>query len=158
MKREKAAIACIRIFWASQLSAAKIVEVPRNFGLHGKISVTATDNGLNFIKAFTTFSVPDTLLDNNEEHFITDNNGLVLDDVTFTDLSDAITPYPNEEDDLTQIECKLPSHQRCASHTSNLVASTDVDKHLLSCSHSKKCTTLWNKISRSALVSKCLRN
>ena len=142
LKREKAGIACIRIFGRHtyDILAAKIEEVHRSFGLHGKISATVTDNGSNFIKAFTTFSVPDTSLDNNEEHSITFDDDMILDDdVTFTDLSDAITLYPidSEEDDLTQIEYELPPHQRCASHTLNLVASTDVDKHLLSCSHSK---------------------
>ena len=134
----------------------------RSFGLHGKISATVTDNGSNFIKAFTTFSVPDTSFDNNEEHSITVDDDMILDDdVTFTDLSDVITLYPTEEDDLTQIEYELPPHQRCASHALNLVASTDVDKHLLSCSHSKsvyrssfgKCSALWNKTSRSTLAS-----
>ena len=140
LKRDKAAIACIRIVGRHtyDILAAKIEEVHISFALHGKNSSTVTDNGSNFIKAFTTFSVPDTALDDNEEHSITDDDDMVLnDDVTFTDLNDAITPYPNEDDDLTQIEYELPPHQRCASHTLNLVASTDVDEHLLSCSHSK---------------------
>ena len=103
--------------------------------------------------------MPDTALD-YEEYSITGDDDMVLDDVTFTDLNDAITPYPNQEDYLTQIEYELPPHQRCASHTLNLVAGTDVDKHLLSCSHSKsvyrssvgKCTALWNKTSKSTLA------
>ena len=157
LKRQKAAIACIHIVGCHtyDILAAKIEEVHRSFGLQGKISATVTVNGSNFIKVFTTFSVPDTALDDDtEEHSITD------DDVTFTDLNDAITPYPNENDDLTQIEHQLPPHQHCASHKLNLVVSTDVDKHLLSCSLSKsvyrssfgKCTALWNKTSRSTLA------
>jgi len=163
LKRQKATIACIHIVGRHtyDILAAKIEEVHRSFGLQGKISATVTDNGSNFIIAFTTFSVPDTALDDDtEEHSITDDDMLLDDDVTFTDLNDAITPYPNENDDLTQIKYQLPPHQRCASHMLNLVVSTDVDKHLLSCSLSKsvyhssfgKCTALWNKTSRSTLA------
>ena len=125
LKRQKAAIACIRIVGRHtyDILAAKIEEVHRSFGLHGKISATVTDNGSNFVKAFTTFSVPDTTLDANEEHSITDDDDMVLDDdVTFTDLYDAIIPNQIEDDDLTQVEYQLPPHQRCTSHTLNLVA------------------------------------
>ena len=118
--------------------ATKIEEVHRHFGLHGKISATVTDNGSNFVKAFSTFPVLDTALDANEEHSIRDDDDMVLDDdVTFTDLYNVIIPNQIEDDHLTQVEYQLPPHQRCASHTLNLVASTDVDKQLLSCSFSK---------------------
>ena len=103
LKRQKGTIACIHIVGRHtyDILAAKIEELHRSFGLQGKISATITDNGPNFVKAFTTFSVPDTTLDANEEHSITDDDDMVLhDDVTFTDLYDAIMPNQIEDDDL----------------------------------------------------------
>ena len=138
-KRQKAAIACIRIIGRHtyDVLAAKIEEVHRNFGLHGKISATVTDNGSNFVKAFTTFAVQEDP-GSNEAQSITDDDEMVLDDdVTFTDVHDVMILDQNENDDLTLVEYELPPHQRCAAHTLNLVASTDVDKHLQSSSLSK---------------------
>ena len=64
------------------------------------------------MKSFTTFFVPDTALDTNEEHSITNNDDMVLDDdVAFTDLYDAIIPNQIKDDDLTQVEYQLPPHQ-----------------------------------------------
>ena len=161
LKRHKVAIACIRIIGRHTYDtlAAKMEEVHRYFGLHGKISTTVTDNTSNFVKAFTSFSVLETELDDYyEEHSITDGDyGVELDDdATFTDIHSVMMLEQNE-DDQTQVEYELPPHQCCASHTLNLVASTDVDKHLLSSSLSKsvyrssfgKCTALWNKTRRS---------
>jgi len=67
--RQKAAIACIRITGRHtfDILAAKIEEIHRSFGLHGKISATVTDNGSNFVKAFTSFSVQETEHDNDDE-------------------------------------------------------------------------------------------
>lgn len=162
LKRQKAAIACVRITGRHtyDILAGKIEEVHRRFGLQGKISATVTDNGSNFVKAFTSFSVQETEHDNNDEHSIVDDDFVVQDDdVSFTDLHSVM--IPDQDDDLTQVEYELPPHQRCASHTLNLVASTDVEKHLLSSSLSKslyrssfgKCTALWNKTRRSTLAS-----
>ena len=59
LKRQKTAIACICTIGHHKyhLLAAKIEEMYRNFGLHGKINDTVTDNGSNFVKAFITFTV-----------------------------------------------------------------------------------------------------
>ena len=103
--------------------------------MNGKISATVTDNGSNFVKAFTIFCVQETEHDNNDEHSIVDDDSVVPDDdVSFTDLHSVMIPDQDDDDDLTQVEYKFPPHQRCASHTLNLVTSTDVEKHLLSSS------------------------
>ena len=59
LKRQKEPITCIHIIGRHKYNvlAAKIEEVHRNFGLHGKINATVTDNGSNFVKAFSTFTV-----------------------------------------------------------------------------------------------------
>lgn len=60
-----------------------------------------------------------------------------MDDVTFADIYSLITPDQDVEDDSTQLDYELPEHQRCATHTLNLVATSDVDKHLSSDSLSR---------------------
>ena len=161
LKRQKAAIACMRIIGRHtyDVLAAKIEEVHRKFGLHGKISATVTDNGSNFVKTFTTFAVQEES-GSDEAQSISDDEALLDDDVTFTDVHDMMILDENNTDDLTQVEYELPPHQRCAAHTLNLVASTDVDKHLQSSTLAKstyrssfaKCTALWNKSRRSTVT------
>ena len=127
--------------------------------MNGKISATVTDNGSNFVKAFGTFAIQEPV--SNEVNSLEgDDDEIELeDDVIFANLHDLIMPNQDGDDDLTQVEYELPSHRRCAAHTLNLVASTDVEKHL-SCSLSKsvyqssfaKYTALWNKTRRSTVA------
>ena len=162
LKRQKAAIACIRVIGRHtyDVLAAKIEEVHRNFGLNGKISATVTDNGSNIVKAFATFAIQEPMSDEVNSLEGDDDEIELEDDVIFVNLHDLMMPNQDGDDDLTQVEYELPPHQRCAAHTLNLVASTDVDKHLSSCSLSKsvyrssfaKCTALWNKTRRSTVA------
>ena len=78
------------------------------------------------------------------------------DDVTFLDLSEILSAEDESNDQLS-----LPPHYRCASHTINLISTSDVEKYLTSNAESKavyrsstaKYTALWTKSSRSALAS-----
>ena len=119
LKRQKAAIACMYIVGChtNDVLAAKIEEVHRKFGLHGKISATVTDNGSNFVKAFTTFAVREESGFNEEQSILDDDEALIDDDVTFMDVHDMMILDENNTDDLTQVEYELPLHQQCAAHT-----------------------------------------
>lgn len=77
--------------------------------------------------------------------------------MTFTNINEVLQ---NCEDDGGDVVISLSPHQRCASHTLNLVSCTDIDKWLLSRAETKvvyrsataKCAALWNKASRSTVA------
>ena len=165
LQHHKAAICCIRIVGhhTYDVLAAKIEYVHSFYGLNGKVTATVADNGSNFVKAFTSFSLPavdhtstasDTIVSANP---FMDEDNLDPDEgeATFENVCDSLLLDQEREDDLTQVEYELPPHERCASHTLNLVASNDVDKYLSSSPLSRgvyrsafaKCSTLWNKAS-----------
>ena len=165
LMRQKAAIACTRVIrrHTYDVLAAKIEQVHEKYGLVGKISATITDNGSNFVKAFASFGMPDS---GSAEPSISSLSTSMEDDeeneeVTFENLDDLITLVEGNDDDLTQLEYELPSHERCAAHTLNLAASSDVDKYLLLCTITRsvyrssfaKCSALWNKARRSTAAS-----
>ena len=58
LQRQKAAIACTRIMGRHtyDVLASKIEQVHASYILVGKVCATITDNGSNFVKAFTVYS------------------------------------------------------------------------------------------------------
>ena len=60
------------------------------------------------------------------------------DEFVFEDLDGLLQVDNGSTEDLTQVQYELPPHERCAAHTLNLVASTDVDKYLSSSSESRR--------------------
>ena len=118
--------------------ACKVEQIHASYSLTGKVRATITDNGSNFVKAFLVYS--SSLLDSSDTAVTIADAEEETEDVAFEDVSELLTldlEETNTDDDLTQVQYKLPPHYRCAAHTLNLIASKDVDKYLSSSSTSK---------------------
>ena len=107
----------------------------------------------------STQSSTDPSLPAMEEHCVTEEY------FTFEHVHDCLEPDLNSENDLTQLEHKLPLHERCAAHTLNLVSSSDIDESLSTSTLSKniyrssitKCTALRKKASQSMVASNAVQ-
>lgn len=146
MQRGKAALACRKFKGRHTYDsiATEIDNIHSSHGLSLKITATVTDNGSNFVKAFQMYQPPEDSEDKEDE-------------ATFTNIGDVLLNGADDVDDVIY----LPPHQRCASHTLNLISCTDVDKWLMSTPETKaiyrnattKCAGLWNKASWSTVAS-----
>ena len=162
LKQCKAAIACARITGRHtyDIIASKIEHIHASYGLSGKVVGTITDNGSNFVKAFSLYSVSSLSPSEFVEAFTVQERSDVEDDVyVLEDVHGLLQANDDSTEDLTQVQYELPPHQRCATHTLNLVASNDIDKHLSSSpsrsvyrSSFGKSAVLWNKASRSTVA------
>jgi len=81
---------------------------------------TTADNGANFVKAFRVYGPAE-----NEAVTIDLRNTRQEDDEADFDEPVAIQ-YQTIAENID--ECQLPNHNRCASHTLNLVATCDIEK------------------------------
>lgn len=144
LDRKSAALACERIRGRHtyDVIAAKVSQIHAEFQIQGKVSATVTDNGSNFVKAFNEYGG----CEKDDEMDSTD-------DVQFADVS-AVLQEEQEEEELNFF---LPPHHRCAAHTLNLIATTDLDKaasqgvsRKLYRSAMSKCAAIWNKANRSS--------
>ena len=122
---------------------------------------TITDNGSNFVKAFSLYSVSSLSPSESVEVFTVQEDSDVEDDeYVLEDVHGLLQANDDSTDDLTQVQYELPPHQGCAAHTLNLIASNDIDKYLSSSPSSRsvyrssfgKSVALWNKASRSTVA------
>lgn len=112
MKRESAALACRRFKGTHSFDkiAELITEINDFYGLDSvKIVKTITDNGSNFLKAFRSYGIE-----------------MSVDDLYGTDND----IEADEFDDIEFHPIYLPGHISCASHTLNLLPSSDFMKIL----------------------------
>ncbi|KAI2645943.1 hypothetical protein H4Q32_025296 [Labeo rohita] len=135
------ASACRRIIGRRtyDVLAEMLEDVHRDFNIKDKVTVTTTDN------------VQRTIQDREEEDEEEE-------DTVFINVTDIL----NE----TEEDYSLPSHQRCACHTLNLVATRDIQSALaqseafkkVSRSTIGKCQALWNKQHRSTQASDIIKD
>lgn len=176
LQRESCAIACRRV--TGRHTFDKIGEMISE--IHGefvgydqcsKIVYTVTDNASNFVKSFKMFGVvevpeefqrvPPVQAQVGEPDLSSgSDDGGDGDEVSFSDICE-IMNQPNEP------LVSLPSHMRCAAHTLNLIATTDVTNALSKQGGSykklyrgamAKCSKLWSTFNHSDLAANVVQD
>ena len=147
LQRKSCALACHRFKgkYTFDVLAAQLDDIHAEFEIRSKVVKTKTDNGSNFVTAFSVFSI----YSNSEEENLDEGED-----------PDKDNSFENVFDDLIEanksLEYQLPQHHCCPAHTLNLISTPDGDKaeadpccKRLSRSTFAKCQALWNKSSHS---------
>ena len=136
--------------------AEVLSDIHSEFGIRRKIVKTTTDNGSNFVKAFSVFGPAATASSDDEDD---DNDDPEAEGESTNDADTEMLDVTASFNDNNPQECELPPHQRCACHTLNLVSTSDADKAEKDLAYKKvsrgafaKCQGLWNKYGRSSLA------
>lgn len=172
LQRSCAALACKQLKGSHTFSAlaGALNDIHTDFNIREKIVRTTTDNGSNFLKAFRVYGQSD---ENNNPEPVGEGDGEEddggqnddydeeeesIEGVEFVDAGALL-----DEDDY--LEYQLPKHHRCACHLLNLVSTVDASKaevnplyKRVSRSTFAKCSSLWNKSSRSTTASEVIED
>ena len=158
LQRKSAALACRRLKGSHTFDvlAAALEEVHTEYGIRQKVCKTTTDSGSNFVKAFSVFGANG---DATDADTLSDIDRCIGAGVEFADAGDLLA-----SDDFS--EYSLPSHQRCACHSLNLVSTTDAQRaeeaspayKRLSRAAFAKTQALWNRAGRSALAAEAVHD
>ena len=167
MERISAALACQRLTGSHtyDVLAGALESIHNEYGIGNKISKTTTDNGSNFVKAFSVFgndnitNTDEIDVNNEDDDDEFSNEEDISDDVIYHNITNHLDEGTEDED------YDLPSHQRCACHTLQLIATGDADQaeenaayKRLSQATFSKCQALWNKSSRSVLAAEAVQS
>jgi hypothetical protein len=128
-----------------------------------KITCCVTDNGSNFVKAFKEFHVEVLTNEQSDDEEVAEGETEVEIDLhNLAGAGDTQTSQRTEheqldasEDDMEDDLVVLPSHQRCASHTLNLVgcnaptsaAAVNAKYRSILYSSNAKLSAIWNKVN-----------
>ncbi|KAL7868750.1 hypothetical protein SRHO_G00101340 [Serrasalmus rhombeus] len=171
LQRSCAALACKQLKGSHTFSAlaGALNDIHTEFNIREKIVRTTTDNGSNFLKAFRIYGQTD---ENNNPEPVEESDGEEddggqnddddeeesVEGVEFVDAGALL-----DEDDY--LEYQLTKQHRCACHLLNLVSTVDALKaevnplyKRVSRSTFAKCSSLWNKSSRSTTASEVIED
>ncbi|XP_037388735.1 uncharacterized protein LOC119262030 [Pygocentrus nattereri] len=171
LQRSCAALACKQLKGSHTFSAlaGALNDIHTEFNIREKIVRTTTDNGSNFLKAFRIYGQTD---ENNNPEPVGESDG-EEDDGGQNDNDDEEESVEGVEfvdagallDEDDYLEYQLPKHHRCACHLLNLVSTVDALKaevnplyKRVSRSTFAKCSSLWNKSSRSTTASELIED
>ncbi|XP_065127714.2 uncharacterized protein [Paramisgurnus dabryanus] len=172
MQRSCAALACKQLKGSHTFSAlaGALNDIHTEFNIREKIVRTTTDNGSNFLKAFRVYGQTD---ENNNPEPVGEGDGEEDDGGQNDDHDEEEESFEGvdfvdagallDEDDY--LEYQLPKHHRCDCHLLNLVSTVDASKaevnplyKRVSRSTFAKCSSLWNKSSRSTTASEVIED
>ncbi|XP_061471505.1 uncharacterized protein LOC133379722 [Rhineura floridana] len=148
-------------------------DVHVQYRIHNKIMCTTTDNGSNFVKVFRVFMAKEPVEAAGTSDDDGDNQEEEEAEVEFVPICEILDTGPEAEEEAADSgeDFVLPPHQRCASHTLNLVATQDIEAMLSDSSKSSllgpfkkqfrslmgKCSKLWSKQNQSAQIAEYIR-
>ena len=97
--RKSAALGCLRFRGKHTYDAiaAILEQVNLKFGITGKVVLTVTDNGSNFIKAFKEFGEVPTDIDSGEQ-IVSNDTESEHDNITYVDIQEVIQTTENSAD------------------------------------------------------------
>lgn len=152
-KRESVSLECCRLQGRHtyDVIAKALYKIYTTYKIQNKIVSTTTDNGSNFVKVFNTYSNTNNSDSDNDPDSDDENENVDL-----FDILGSTSALEQESDTFIQ----LPPHYRCASHTLDLIAKSDVDKMINTNTNFKKfyrkmlgkCTSIWSKQNMSPLA------
>ncbi|KAL4083723.1 hypothetical protein QTP88_029039 [Uroleucon formosanum] len=162
LERTSKGLACRRMYGKHTYDniAEMIDKVLSEFNIQSKTSLIVTDNAANFVKAFRVYNENTTIQPSTASNHNQDEGEEKEEVMRPINISDELENGVGNLFNLT-----LPQHQRCAAHTLNLIATTDIgdaekDKayKILSRRVFGKCQALFNKQNQSTQYADQIKN